>query len=72
MNLAWKNPWQNSWGICKQLILMCIDSNILHTTSPPLSPPYSLHTNRRKITHLHRKEKEREKIYEFGSQRVER
>lgn len=48
------------------------NSNILHTTSPPLSPPYSLHTNRRKITHLHRKEKEREKVYEFESQRVER
>lgn len=66
MNLVWKNPWQNSWGFCMQLILMSIESNILHTTSPPLPPPCTAH--RRKIPHLCRKEKER--ACEFGSQRI--
>lgn len=42
MNLVWKNPWQNSWGFCMQLILMSIDSNILHTASP-LPPPCTIH-----------------------------
>lgn len=68
MNLAWKNPWQNSWGFCLLLILMSVESNILHTASPPRLPlaPYARIGGKKSL----QEGKRREHVHAFGSQRV--
>lgn len=63
MNLGWKTSIAEFMGL---LHATDFNEHRLEYPShyfPTSSPPYSLHTNRRKITCLCRKKKEREKVW---------